>query len=254
MRRTSAAAASSRCPAMRSRARPAILGADGDAELASGRAASETATATSPTPTLVSMPCASSRPRTTSASMEECVRNTSTGGRCFDTGRPVQQPPRPRSPVHLQHDHRHVVVRLGVADEGADFAHDALADAGGVEVVLADDDAARAPRRRKQIARLVHRLGDAVGVEHDRRRPAAIGRVCSSRTSSNLSAAPGRRSPSTMPEGVITSLSPPDTTIERRVAGARARQRARVEVDDGVGHRDEAAVVEVRRRAGGSLR
>jgi hypothetical protein len=35
--------------------------------------------------------------------------------------------------LDLQHHHRHVVVRLGVADEGFHFSQHALADAGGVE-------------------------------------------------------------------------------------------------------------------------
>ena len=48
-----------------------------------------------------------------------------------------------------------------------------------------------------------------------------------------------------MPSGVTTSVLPPGDDDQRRVAGARAGQRHRVEIDDGVGHRDEAAVVEM---------
>ena len=48
-----------------------------------------------------------------------------------------------------------------------------------------------------------------------------------------------------MPSGTITSLSPPDTTMSG-VWPARAHVSVpRVEIDHGVGHRDEAAIVEM---------
>ena len=57
-------------------------------------------------------------------------------------------------------------MRLGIADKRAHVAHDALANAGGVAVVLARQHA-RERRVTKQLAVRVHRLGDAVGVQHD---------------------------------------------------------------------------------------
>src|SRR5260221_308782 len=66
--------------------------------------------------TLASMPCASSRPRTTSVSIDEWLRKISTGLES--------------DLMDLDDHHRHVVVRLGAAHEGAHLANDAFPDRG----------------------------------------------------------------------------------------------------------------------------
>ena len=102
---------------------------------------------------------------------------------------------------------------------------------------------AASPKRSPVV---VHRLGDAVGVQHDRRRPARIGRVCSS--SSSLEPLGRARQPQAEHHAVghdRRRSRRPETTMSG-VCPARAQVSVpRFEIDDGVGHRDEAAVVEV---------
>ena len=69
-------------------------------------------------------------------------------------------------PVDLHQDHRHVVVLIGAADERFDLAEDALAQLAGLEMAVLLDDPAE-PVIAEEIARGVHRLGDAIGVQHD---------------------------------------------------------------------------------------
>ena len=66
----------------------------------------------------------------------------------------------------LDQDHRHVVVLIGGADERLDLAEDPLAQLARVEVSVLFDDPAE-PGVAEEIAVVVHRLGDAVGVEDD---------------------------------------------------------------------------------------
>ena len=67
--------------------------------------------------------------------------------------------------VHLQQDHRHVVVLRRAADKGGDFPQDALAQFldGQVAVLF---DQFRELRLAEAVGVLVHRLADAVGEQH----------------------------------------------------------------------------------------
>src|SRR5687767_6260517 len=101
------------------------------------------------------MLCASSRPRTTSASIDECVRKTS----FTSSGRELRL-------ADLHDNHGHVVVRLAVADERTHLADHALANPWSVELVVAFDDV-REARVGEQLAVGIHGFGNAVGVEHE---------------------------------------------------------------------------------------
>src|SRR5262249_44381633 len=100
-----------------------------------------------------STPCDSSRPRTIRASMSECVRKMTTrSGNGFG------------HLVHLQQDHRHVVVLGRVADEGGDLAQHALAQFVRWQMRVRFDQLAE-PRLAEAVIARVHRLADAVGEE-----------------------------------------------------------------------------------------
>src|SRR3954469_6378947 len=109
------------------------------------------------------MPCVSSSPRTTSASLCDGVRNTTTrSGRCagiecprvWMRAAPCGEPSSPRSygeppgrckrPIDLEQNHRHIVMLIGAADEGLDLAQDTLAELARLEVSVFLDDAAEA--------------------------------------------------------------------------------------------------------------
>src|SRR5215831_3005120 len=161
-RRTSAAAASSRWLRIRSLAWPAEPPGTLTANSVWSNRTGNTEGA-SADPTFDSMPCASSRPRTTSASIDECVRKMTTGA--LDDRSGVTRLDG-RAVPHFEHDHRHIVVRLRVADKRLDFAQHALADAGRVELVVARDDL-RQRGVAEELPVPVHGLRNAVGVEHD---------------------------------------------------------------------------------------
>src|SRR4051812_21028717 len=117
--------------------------------------------------TIVAMPCVSSSPRTTSASICDGVRKMTTssvirGRRASDRNLVGGH----ERVVHFQENHRHVVMLVGGTDERFDFAHDALAQLPGVEVPVFLHDPAEA-RIAKQVTLEIHRLADAIGVEHD---------------------------------------------------------------------------------------
>src|SRR5262249_42238928 len=96
-----ASSASSGCTAMRTSLSPSID---------SGKIACGTSDET-----IDMTPCDSSRPRTMRASMSECVRKMTTrSGNGFG------------HLVHLEQNHRHVVVLRGVADERRDLAEHPL--------------------------------------------------------------------------------------------------------------------------------
>ena len=111
--------------------------------------AAETASARCRERRATSIPCVSSRPRTTLASICDGVRKMTTRSGIGVT------PPRVRSVgerlLDLDQDHRHVVVLIGVADERLDLAQDPLAQLAGLEVAVLLDDPAE-PRLAEQIA------------------------------------------------------------------------------------------------------
>src|SRR5579864_3376798 len=110
-------------------------------------------TAWAPVDTTDMTPCASSRLRTTRASISEGVRKmiTSSGNGFAHI-------------VHLQQDHRHVVVLRRFADKRGDLAQNALAQLVGRQVRMALDELTQAALA-EQILVCVHRLADAVGEE-----------------------------------------------------------------------------------------
>ncbi len=139
-RRTSEAAASSRCPRDQIPRLAGGLRRHAHAKLRLVESEGKHRGAPAPTRSCDSIPCASSRPRTTSASIEEWLRKIIAGdpeARRGGRGRVRHVP------GHLQHDHRHVVVRLRVADEGSDLAQDALADPRSVQLRVGRHDARR---------------------------------------------------------------------------------------------------------------
>src|SRR5262245_42263621 len=99
------------------------------------------------------MPCASSRLRTTRASIADGVwKMTTRSGNGF------------ARLVDLQQNHRHVVVLRRVADERRDLAQHALAQLVGPQMRVALDQLAE-PVLAEAVVVLVHRLADAVGEE-----------------------------------------------------------------------------------------
>ena len=123
------------------------------------------------------MPCVSSRPRTTLASMSECVRKMTTGedgsARHRGLGRAIGLRASVVQPVDLDQDHRHVVVLRRAADER--FASHAGSARAAPRVGRWPCSSTSRPRRAspKQSACVVHRLADAVGEEARTGRPAA---------------------------------------------------------------------------------
>src|SRR6478609_7827880 len=114
--------------------------------------------------TIAGMPWASSRPRTTSASIGDGVRKITT--RSASGSSTSDRHARRHHQQDLHQDHCHVVVLVGGADERFDLAQDALAQLAGLEVAVLLDDRAE-PIVAEQIARRIHRLGDPIRVEHD---------------------------------------------------------------------------------------
>src|SRR3954466_7894539 len=122
------------------------------------------------------MPWVSSSPRTTSASLCDGVRKTTTrSGRCAGIGNLREcarvasygeSSDRCKRPIDLEQDHRHIVVLIGAADERLDLAEDALAELARFEVPVFLDNPAEASFA-EQVALEIHRLGDAVGKKHD---------------------------------------------------------------------------------------
>ncbi len=105
------------------------------------------------------MPWLSSSAWTTLASMFEAVRKM--------TVRPAMDQRVATicaAPLDLHDDHRHVVVLIGAAGEGAKVGKDERAQLleGQVRVLLQH---LRQPRLAVAVERLVHRLADAVGIE-----------------------------------------------------------------------------------------
>ena len=110
--------------------------------------------------TSVTMPCASSRPWTTSASIGDWVRKTVTrsvmgisgrlAGRRAAIGRAHTAIRAATGSLDLHQDHRHVVVLIGAADERLDLAQDALAQLARLEVAVLLDDPAE-PRVAEQV-------------------------------------------------------------------------------------------------------
>src|SRR5438876_825499 len=104
-------------------------------------------------PTTDMMPCASSRLRTTRASICDAVRKITTksgnGSRHF---------------VHLEQDHRHVVVLRRFADKCRDLAQHPLAQLIGRQMGVIFDQLAE-PALAEAVVLSVHRLADAVGEE-----------------------------------------------------------------------------------------
>src|SRR2546423_3650171 len=98
-------------------------------------------------------PCASSRLRTMLASMSECVRKMTirSGNGCCDL-------------VHLEQNHRHVVVLRRAADERRNFAQHALAQFVGRQVGMFLGELSET-RLAEAVVERVHRLADAVGEE-----------------------------------------------------------------------------------------
>src|SRR4030088_385147 len=94
------------------------------------------------------MPCASSRLRTTPASIPDEVRKTTTR-----SGNGLTHL------VDFQQDHRHVVVLRRVADKGGDLAQHALAEFGGRQMRVRLDELAQ-PRFAETVVVDVHRLAD----------------------------------------------------------------------------------------------
>src|SRR5215470_10679815 len=99
-----------------------------------------------PEDTITGMSWVSSSPRTRLASTSECVRKMTTVSATV---------------LHLQQDHRHVVVRIRLADEGLHLAQDALAQLLRGELGVLLDQAAE-PIFAEQIHLRVHRLRDPV--------------------------------------------------------------------------------------------
>src|SRR5436190_24047034 len=97
------------------------------------------------------IPCASSRLRTTRASIADDVRKITTKS---GNGR--------RHLVHFQQNHRHVVVLRGIADERRDLAQHAFAQLVARQIRMVLDQLAEAGLAEAVVVR-VHRLADAVG-------------------------------------------------------------------------------------------
>src|SRR6185503_4473331 len=85
----------------------------------------------------------------------------------LEDGRPAARPSLRRLRLlELHDDHRHVIVGLGVANERAHFADDALADSRRVERVMARHDA-RESGVAEELSVDVRRLRDAVRVQNE---------------------------------------------------------------------------------------
>src|SRR5207249_7855592 len=99
------------------------------------------------------IPCASSRLRTTRASMADGVRKITTKS---GNGRGHL--------VHFQQDHRHVVVLRRIADKRRDLAQHPFAQLVGRQVRVVLDQLAKTALAEAVVVR-VHRLADPVGEE-----------------------------------------------------------------------------------------
>ena len=103
----------------------------------------------------------------------------------------------------------------------------------------------------KQSPVVVHRLGDAVGVEQEQIAAAERQRHFLEQPVEPLARrrsagrAPGRPAPASA--AARDGAYGPGHVDQRAMAGARVGQRPRAEIDDGVGHRDEAPAVEMPR-------
>src|SRR5688500_11616981 len=201
--------------------------------------------------TMVAMPCVSSRPRTTSASICAGVLKMTTSSVMGRAAASYRYPAgRRERMIQLQENHRHVVMLVGNADKGLDLAHDPLAKLAGVEVpvfVLAAAETAIP----EVIALGFHGLGDAVRVQHDHvtrrqihslfleQRREHVGRPVDAEPHHH----PVRNQhPHRRERGRRTGEKD-----QRRMSGAAEGHHPGLEIDDGVGHGDEAAAVEMLR-------
>jgi hypothetical protein len=137
-------------------------------------------------------------------------------------------------------------VLVGGADEGFNFAQDALPQIAGIEVAVLRDQTPEA-RVAEQVSLVCHRLRNAVGVERedvplvqrDRRFLEQLGELL-------VRAGDAQADDQAVRDQHLRVLLAVGAQVhERRVSGARERHHARVQVDHRVGHRDEAARVEI---------
>src|SRR5207249_3709890 len=99
------------------------------------------------------MPCASSRLRTTRASIADAVRKITTKS---GNGR--------RHLLHFEQNHRHVVVLRRIADERGDLAQHPFAQLVGRQIGMVLDQLGETTLAEAVVVR-VHRLADPVGEE-----------------------------------------------------------------------------------------
>ncbi len=93
--------------------------------------------------TIAGMPCVSSRPRTTSASIwrRRAEDDDQVGHAAVHSQTATRAAATPA--IDLHQDHRHVVVLVGAADERLDLAQDPLAQLAGLEMAVLLDDVAQ---------------------------------------------------------------------------------------------------------------
>ena len=179
-------------------------------ETPSDRIARETPTATSADPTFASIPWASSRPRTTSASIDEWVRKM-IDGRPGESVRRSQRPYAAASSLTLSTT---IVMSSCGSASPTNASH--LADARARECRRRPRSACRvttpsSAASPKSSPFRLHGLGDAIGVEHDHVAGAEWARVL---VEHRVEPVPGARQP--QPEH-----HPPTTSRPRHAPGSR---------------------------------
>ena len=130
-----------------------------------------------------------------------------------------------------------------------DLAQHALAQLLRRQVGVGLDEPAQ-PRLAEQIVARVHRLADAVGEEQVEIAGVQRDRLLDQQALEHLAVVElqadhhaVRREDLHLPRRAVGARA--GHVDQRRVAGARVGHRPRAQIDDGVGHRDEAARVEV---------
>ena len=135
---------------------------------------------------------------------------------------------------------------IGVADERLDVLQDAVEQCGGADAGCSWSR--RLSRSSPNMSASSFIASVMPSVNSTARSPAPMGWVRSSMSASKCPSRPRR--PSTSPSGAsiwAPAGSPGLQVDERRVPRPGVRDAPRVEIDDGVRHRDEALLVEARR-------
>ena len=136
-----------------------------------------------------------------------------------------------------------------VADEGGDLAQHALAQLVRRQVRVRLGELAEPVLAEAVIAR-VHRLADAVGEEHEQIAVVQQDRVLLQQPLERLALVDLQSQHESVGREDLRPARFEDRSRDvdqRRVAGARIRHRTRSQIEDRVGHRDEAARVEMLR-------